>query len=83
MFGNEQSDCNRVIALAWKRLCLYMQMAWKKLVFQVRQDRLSLIEAKALMEAQYGSEGTIWTLHEITLQVAPVPPGPTDLGSLS
>lgn len=76
IFDREASDSQRVIGLAWHRLGLYMLMAWRDIVGLIRRDRLPIAEARALMVTQYGPEGILWTLHEITLQVSPVPPRP-------
>lgn len=74
--GGAQFDYHRIIGLAWNRLAVYMNLAWRHLRQKVRQDQLLLSEARALMAAQFGLEGKLWSLHELALQVPPVPPRP-------
>lgn len=76
VYGGDRSDVNRIKGLAWNRLTIYMQLAWRQLRQKVRQDRLLFSEARALMADQFGTEGTLWSLHETALQVPPVPPRP-------
>lgn len=60
----------------WHRLTVYMQIAWRQLRQKVRLEQLQFSDARALMAAKFGIEGRLWSLHEIALQVLPVPPRP-------
>lgn len=69
VFGGERSDFNRVIGLAWHRLTVYIQIAWRQLKQKVREEQLQLSDSRALMASQFGIEGRLWSLHEIALHV--------------
>lgn len=76
IFGGEQSNVPRMIALSWHRLSMYVNVAWKTLLKRVRLREVTLPEACSLMADQFGEMGKIWTLHEIQVRVVPVPPHP-------
>lgn len=76
VFGGETTNVHRIVGLAWHRLGIYVKMAWKECMSQVRAGKITLSEASIRMEAFFGPPGKIWTLHEIQIQVPPVPPRP-------
>lgn len=76
VFGGEQSNVQRMIALSWHRLAVYVRVAWKELLRRVRLREITLTEARSLMTDQFGDMVKIWSLHEIQVRVAPVPPRP-------
>lgn len=75
-FEGTPSDPNKVIHKAWHRLGIYLRLEWCTLVNRVRSANISFDEVKLAMQAQFGSNPSIWNLHEWTLQVPPVPPRP-------
>lgn len=65
-----------MIALAWHRLSIHDTVAWKELLKKVRLREITLTEARTHKADQFGAMERIWTLHEIQVRVAPVPPRP-------
>lgn len=76
IFQGEAFSSPRTVALVWHRLSIYVRAAWSDLLSQVRQNRFSLVDARERMDCFFGAEGKIWTLHEVQVRVAPVPPRP-------
>lgn len=76
VFGGERSEVLRVINLAWHRLMPYLHVAWRVQLQQVRLGQFSLFEAQTIMATQFGRAGILWSLHEVSLHVPPVPPRP-------
>lgn len=76
IFEGKSSDPINVIHKSWLRLGMYIRLEWNTLVNRVRLGKISFDEAKVAMHAQFGSDPSIWNLHEWTLQVPPVPPRP-------
>lgn len=72
----EVTNQHRMIGQAWARPRVYVRMAWRELSSQVRLHRFSLLEATDRMADMFGSNGKIWSLQDIELQISPVPPRP-------
>lgn len=76
IFGNVRSSVQRTIRLSWHRLSIYLQMAWQMFRRRIHTGELTVEEARMRMAALYRREGRLWSLHEVSLQVLPVPPRP-------
>lgn len=75
-FSNQVSDHCRIVSKTWHRFSVYIRYEWLQLTRKIRNRRLSVAEAITLMQLHYGSNSLIWTLHELVIQVPPVPPRP-------
>lgn len=54
----------------------HSQKEWRHNVGQVRQGKITQSEAKTAMHSLFGFNPNIWNLHDVILQVPPIPPGP-------
>lgn len=69
-------DPDKVIYTAWHRLGIYLRVVWRTLVKKIKSGKLRYGEAELAMRAQFGSNPAVWNIHELTLDVPPVPPRP-------
>lgn len=69
-----RSDSHRVIYKSWHCFGIYIWLDWQSKVKRIRFGKLRYGEAETSMQAQFGSNPAIWSLHEMILQVPPVPP---------
>lgn len=76
VFNGEISSTKRMIAKAWSRSGVYVKIAWRELMSQVRLQKFTLAEAVDRMSSMFGNNGNIWTLQDIEVQIYPVPPWP-------
>lgn len=76
VFNGEIKNSQRMVGQAWSRLGVYVKLAWRDLLMQVRLQKCTLPEAIERMSLMFGDNGKIWTLQDITIQVSPVPPRP-------
>lgn len=59
VFGGDHTNVQRMIALSWHRLSLYVKVAWIELLGKVRLCVGTLTEARDLMAAHFGAMGKI------------------------
>lgn len=52
---------------------MYLREEWRYLVRKVNTGKPSAPEAEQVMHAQFDSNPALWNLHDIILQVPPVP----------
>lgn len=72
----QRSDPEKVIHTAWHRLGIYLRVEWRALVKQIKSGKIRYGEAELAMQSQFGSNPALWNIHELTLEVPPVPPRP-------
>lgn len=73
---NKPASAIGIISKSWHRLGVYIKRHWSKLHAKHRAGRLSLVEAEQKMQRKFGASHQIWNLHEVKIQVPPVPPRP-------
>lgn len=74
--ANRRSDPHRTIRKSWHRLSMYIRKEWAYLKVKIRNGRISLAKAEHIMQLQFGTNQEIWALHDMVIQVPPVPPRP-------
>lgn len=74
--GGKPLDPKKVKYTAWHRLGIYLCVEWRNLVKQIKSEKMRYGEAELAMQSQFGSNPALWNLHELILEVPPVPPRP-------
>lgn len=75
-FEGKRSDPIKIIHASWHRIGIYIRMEWRTLVKKIKSGKINYGEAELAMQAQFGSNPAVWNIHELTLEVPPVPPRP-------
>lgn len=76
VFVRKPFNSEAVIRKFWHRVGTYIRLEWPHLMTEVRNRKMSFMEARERLAFLYGAEGVTWNLDEIGIQIPPYPPRP-------